>query len=484
MSEETKKPFLDSVTAMPKEAKETSWRSIYIAGSCAFIQATQFSIFFSSMYPYLLSLNDKIKPNDFGIVVAIYSLAQSIASPLFGYWSSRIGEVSLPLKVGFVIMSIGNICYISLPYLPAHHLYAMMAARAISGSGTGNMSLLRSYASSASTSKDRGRALACVSGGIAVGVMMGPGMQIIFTPLGGAGKNIFGFNVNIYNSPAILSLVIDLLGLCVVHFAFQEEYLIDVKKKKSTAGKEESIAKPCAIALAVCIVTRFLQVFVQTSTETIGSAFSMMMFSFESEKSVAVNASIHTIAGAIAATLYVLFIILDISKYMRMRTFIVSSLLMGLVMYLSTYAYPFYPENVILAVNGTEADCDPRKYDWCNSLTKIPIWLYYGGYIINFGVGNSFMNISLTTLYSKVVGPRPQGTYQGFFQMAGSIGRLLSPLLISNMYSFYGPRATWAIDIGFILSILFIWLIFHKKMIPFEKAQLARVNTVQELSPI
>uniref|UniRef100_A0A1I7X3T7 Secreted protein n=1 Tax=Heterorhabditis bacteriophora TaxID=37862 RepID=A0A1I7X3T7_HETBA len=37
------------------------------------------------------------------------------------------------------------------------------------------MSLLRAYASTASTSSDRSRAISCVSGGIAVGTMIGPG---------------------------------------------------------------------------------------------------------------------------------------------------------------------------------------------------------------------------------------------------------------------------------------------------------------------
>uniref|UniRef100_A0A1I7X3P3 ShKT domain-containing protein n=1 Tax=Heterorhabditis bacteriophora TaxID=37862 RepID=A0A1I7X3P3_HETBA len=40
------------------------------------------------------------------------------------------------------------------------------------------------------------------------------------------------------------------------------------------------------------------------------------------------------------------------------------------------------------------------------------------------------MNIALSTLFSKIIGPRRQGTIQGIFQMSGSSGRMMAPLII------------------------------------------------------
>jgi len=40
----------------------------------------------------------------------------------------------------------------------------------------GNISLLKAYASSASTQRDRSRAIALVTGGVALGMTMGPGL--------------------------------------------------------------------------------------------------------------------------------------------------------------------------------------------------------------------------------------------------------------------------------------------------------------------
>lgn len=85
----------------------------------------------------LIQLQPDVKQSSFGLVVAMYSLSQCIFSPFFGYWSNKIGEVRLPLIVGFMIMAAGNISYLSLQFWSNHHLYVMMAARLIAGAGTG-----------------------------------------------------------------------------------------------------------------------------------------------------------------------------------------------------------------------------------------------------------------------------------------------------------------------------------------------------------
>ena len=47
---------------------------------------------------------------------------------------------------------------------------------------------------------------------------------------------------------------------------------------------------------------------------SIDASYSMMMFSFEKEEAVAMNATMHTISGAIAAALYLCFIFTGVRK--------------------------------------------------------------------------------------------------------------------------------------------------------------------------
>ena len=84
----------------------------------------------------------------------------------------------LCFQIGLVMMFIGNAIYITLqqfePILPARYL--LLAARLIIGIGSGNSSLLRSYASTASTAHDRSKAIAYVTCGQAIGQVAGPGL--------------------------------------------------------------------------------------------------------------------------------------------------------------------------------------------------------------------------------------------------------------------------------------------------------------------
>ncbi|PIO61374.1 hypothetical protein TELCIR_17103 [Teladorsagia circumcincta] len=89
-------------------------------------------------------------------------------------------------------------------------------------------------------------------------------------------------------------------------------------------------------------------------------------------------------------------------------------------------------------------------------------------FVFVFGFGVSIMNIAITTLYSEVIGPRRQGTLQGLFQMSGSIGRMLAPLITSVLYTAFGPKAPWLTDIALICVIIVSWILFRNKMVPLE----------------
>ncbi|PIC26114.1 hypothetical protein B9Z55_018790 [Caenorhabditis nigoni] len=259
----------------------------------------------------------------------------------------------------------------------------------------------------------------------------------------------------------IIELKIDGLGglSIIIFFSFQKKLI-----------------NPCMIAISVCIMTRFTQQFINTTVESIDVAFTMMMFSFEKEKAVAMNATMHTISGAIASVLYLSFIFTGIRKYLKERLYSVISLVIPLVWMLSTYPYNFYNEHVKPMINGSDANCDFTKYTWCEDLNTVPIWAYYAGFIMVFGVSFSIINITNTTLYSKIVGPRPQGTYQGFYQMAGSFGRMVAPLLMSATYTWFGPRIPWLILIGNFVVVIAAWVVLRNKMVPFEEYEANRVR--------
>ncbi|KIH57555.1 hypothetical protein ANCDUO_12254, partial [Ancylostoma duodenale] len=92
----------------------------------------------------------------------------------------------------------------------------------------------------------------------------------------------------------------------------------------------------------------------------------------------------------------------------------------------------------------------------------------YTFYVLVFGFAVSVMNIAVTTLYSEIIGPRRQGTLQGIFQLAGSIGRMVAPLLTSFLYTAFGPQVPWITEVALICTTIALWIVFRNKMVPLQ----------------
>ncbi|EYB99248.1 hypothetical protein Y032_0124g1241 [Ancylostoma ceylanicum] len=117
---------------------------------------------------------------------------------------------------------------------------------------------------------------------------------------------------------------------------------------------------------------------------------------------------------------------------------------------------------------GSDAGCYADRFTWCSNLSSISPWLYYPLYVLVFGCVHSLLNICVTTIFSQVMGPCRQGTSQGLFIMAGSLGRLLAPLLMTALYTRFGPRAPWTVEIVQFYILAIVWLTFYKKMVPLQ----------------
>ncbi|VDL73920.1 unnamed protein product [Nippostrongylus brasiliensis] len=78
----------------------TDWRSLSIASAIALFTAIQFTIYFASLWPYLLQLDPDASEGFFGWIIAVYSLAQAMMCVAFGYWQNRIGQSRIPILAG------------------------------------------------------------------------------------------------------------------------------------------------------------------------------------------------------------------------------------------------------------------------------------------------------------------------------------------------------------------------------------------------
>ncbi|CAK5035322.1 unnamed protein product [Meloidogyne enterolobii] len=404
----------DSIRTTTTMMPETNWNSIYTASMLSFIGTVQFSLYFSSMWPYVQIIDRSINETMFGWIIAIYSVGQIISAPLFGYWSNKIQQVRLPLFVGLALMFMGNLCYLSLELTTIPKLYILLFGRFMTGMGSGNVCLLRTYASTASTSKDRLRAIAFVTCGQALGATSGPAFQLLFTSFTYPGTTLLGhLRFNLFTGPAFLACTMNLFGTIILLFIFKEVYaglhheeynkIVRVENGESnrseTATTKASFTKIVKlgsvnsltsslpsklppydlIACFVCYLSRFTQMFVQTNLETIGSPFSMTMFGMTEQKSVEVISIAQALVGSITFATYIFYIYFKSSNMeLNFRLSCILSILGLGAFHIVTFPWPFlsnplqvYTEKERLAykVEHLPADlepvgCNTDKFEW------------------------------------------------------------------------------------------------------------------------
>ncbi|VDN00112.1 unnamed protein product [Thelazia callipaeda] len=102
----------------------------------------QFSIFFTSMWPYLnkycLKLDPSANLDFFGWIIASYSIGSTISTFLFGYWSQKVMSTKYPATFGIFLMAFGNLLYGLLPAISGVSIkWYMLIARFIVGLGAG-----------------------------------------------------------------------------------------------------------------------------------------------------------------------------------------------------------------------------------------------------------------------------------------------------------------------------------------------------------
>ncbi|KAI6189959.1 hypothetical protein M3Y97_00064600 [Aphelenchoides bicaudatus] len=486
------------------EEPSTHWGSIYVATLLSFIGSVQFNLYFSSLWPYIQILDHGTTENFFGLTVVLYSLGQIIASYFFGVWSNRLKQVRQPLCTGLCLMFFGNAIYIFMETIHLFHKrYLLLLSRFVIGMGSANSlnqkidqkvqgvtkalySKLRSYASTASTADDRTKAISFVTAGQALGLVIGPVFQLAFTSLEYPGYRLFAssLSLNLYTSPAYLACFMNMLGLLLLFTLFKENYAgiieDDASDDQSSASSTTS-ALPAYDKLAsfICYLTRFTDMFVRTNLEVLGSPLAMMFFALNETQAVKTLAITQGFVGALTLLVYFFFIFFKLERFVQLRTSCIAALAALIVFHVLTFSYPFLPDHVALTSELNTTDdaigCNAERFEWCYSLTTVPIWLFYGSYSLIIGLSFPLLTLTMNSLFSKILGPRRQGKQQGLLQVSSGVARMAGPLAASNLYSGFGPRPVWILEILVITVTLSTWGVFYKRMVPLKVPDRAEI---------
>ena len=90
-----------------------------------------------------------------------------------------------------------------------------------------------------------------------------------------------------------------------------------------------------------------------------------------------------------------------------------------------------------------------------------------------------------SSMYSKILGPSPQGLMQSWFGAVGGLARIVAPILVTHLYTNFGPRWTFiSVDTLVVMCIL-LFIVTSKKLIPYHMYVLGKTtNTLSSSSSI
>ncbi|XP_048740690.2 major facilitator superfamily domain-containing protein 8-like isoform X2 [Ostrea edulis] len=487
--------------------RRSRWRSIRVMYLTMFLSSVSFSICMSSIWPYLKLLDSSATTNLLGWVVASYSLGQLIASPAFGKMANCLGRSREPLVVSLIINVLANILYAYLEDIKDHRVVLLITARALIGFGAGNVAVVRSYLSGATTVSERTPTMANLSAFQAVGFIVGPGIQTAMVPIGYPGPvHVTGMRINLYTAPAFLSALVGIINLILLFAVFREHRVVDEEYNYSiqdSPGEEEiPDYTPDKFGVLSCNVIFFVVLFIFAVFETIGTPLTMDMYAWTRAHATLYVGVILAVGGVVAILVFIVIKIL--SKSVNERFLLIGGLvccLLGFVVYLPwghTYpsfqmsqigpADPYIPVSTVLPSNQTyashtelftttaasnssggdaEATGCPEAYRWCSYTPIVTLAQFLCGTTL-ICIGYPTGNVMSYTLYSKILGPKPQGTMMGILTGSGSLARAVGPIFVSSVYHLYGPRVTFLSMCGMIIVTLCWIAVVFKRLVPFK----------------
>ncbi|XP_008501485.1 major facilitator superfamily domain-containing protein 8 isoform X1 [Calypte anna] len=487
------------------------WRSIRIMYLTMFLSSVGFSIVIMSVWPYLQKIDPTADASFLGWIIASYSIGQMVASPLFGVWSNYRPRRE-PLVVSSAISVAANCLYAYVHVPHSYNKYYMLTARALVGFGAGNVAAVRSYIAGATSLTERTSAMANTSACQAIGFILGPVFQTCFTLIGEEGITwkLIHLQLNMYTAPVLFGAFLGVVNIILIFAIFREHRVDDMGRQYGSVNFAEESAgldqdtegNVDHVAVVAINFLFFVILFVFAVFETIATPLTMDMYSWTREEAVLYNGIILCVVGI--ESVVVFMVVKALSKKTGERAILLGGLLIILAGFfvllpwgekLPNIQWQEIKNNSIPQTTSTEmptlalslpamklapqstaqpVGC-PVTQPWCFSTPKIYLAQYISSDVL-IGLGYPVCNVMSYTLYSKILGPKPQGVYMGWLTASGSGARILGPVFVSQIYTHLGPRWAFSLICGVVTVSLFILEMVYKRLIAFS----VRYGRVQE----
>uniref|UniRef100_A0A2A4K6B2 Major facilitator superfamily (MFS) profile domain-containing protein n=1 Tax=Heliothis virescens TaxID=7102 RepID=A0A2A4K6B2_HELVI len=396
-----------------------------------------------------MSLEPGAQKEVLGLAVGANPLGQLMFSPLLGLWANRAGSARAPLLATLALFVLASVLYAELHLTRPYAKYWMVFARFLVGVSSANIAVARSYLSAATLVEERTRAVAVVSLAQVLGFVVGPALQAAAAPLGpGAPYDQSALlRLDMYTAAGWINAVLGLFNfLLFMPCCFKERKIAAREAMIAQGADNEKEAlkalKPDPVSSWTLVAAFFVLVFNFVLLETLATMLTMDQFAWSKRQALEYMGALMS-GGAVLACL-TFALIGPLTRLFEERALLLwgGFLLTGLA---SVLCIPWGPGPPPLApVGAAEAGggCPQETQPWCAESRGLTLAQFLAGYAC-VSVGYSLGVTLIQTIFSKVLGPRPQGVWQGVLTGAGCLSRALGPVFVSAVYARRGPVATF-----------------------------------------
>jgi len=362
---------------------------------------------FGIILPLLPFIAQKYQANaaQIGLLTATYSFFQLLAAPVLGRLSDRFGRKKILIlsqlgsALGFIILAFAN----SLPLL--------FLSRIIDGLTGGNISIAQAYIADVTDKKNRARGMGLIGAAFGLGFIFGPA-------LGGALSKIS------YSTPALVAAFVSFLTVLTTILFLKET--VDTKKALETPKTEFSF-KELKIVLLIpnlsfLIIIFFLINLAFSLTQGNLALWTEKTFGYDPSK----NGFIFAYVGVLAVLVQVVVLPFLLKKLNENIILKIASFNLFLSFFL-----------IFLSKN------EPIFY---LALTFMPL-------------GNGLANPSIQSIASKDVPKEEYGGTLGLLQSAGSMGRILGPIIGGELFYLFNK------DLPFLFASIILFLVFLANLV-------------------
>ncbi len=340
-----------------------------------------------------------------GLLIAIFSIASLIFSPILGRWSDRVGRRKV-LLVSTVITIFSYVAYGFSTALPM-----MFLSRILGGLGGANIGVAYAYVADVTKPEERAKGMGIIGAAFGMGFVFGPPLGIALLVVGKKDPMWLGIGGTLL---AIVNLV-----FIYLYVRDTDTHVDHNRTEFSLAALWQALRLP---GLGIMLAIFFSYNFAFSNLESTYMLLAVKQFGWPQEQAGLVL----VLVGVVMAAMQGYFIGVLTPKFGELKLLRVGFLIVAPVIALVPFALPFGVH--LLGV-------------------------------IALGIGSGLASPSLGSLVSRNAPATMQGGIFGITQGLGAFARILGPLVANSLFDirYFWPYLLAGIIM--VLPVLGSWLV-------------------------